>query len=221
MSPRNRNPSPSRRPATPLPKPDPAKTTIEGWKPRRLPGGEWGAVLTGPNVAQLPDNHQLPRTPIVVTDNKGDSWTTTLVDVASRTDTAIVVRTSRPATRLKAKPRARRAEGPALPANRRTTRHSGETQGRPGSRLLAQPRPLPTRFVSTERGQWGAVLTGPDVAGLPSNDQLPRTPVVVTDNKDDSWTTGQSSRPPARRAIEDGPSEPRARRAESATAARA
>ena len=76
------------------PKPDPAKTPIEGWKPRRLPGGEWGAVLTGPNVAGLPDDDQLPRTPIVVTDNKGDAWTTTLVDVVSRTDDTIVVRTA-------------------------------------------------------------------------------------------------------------------------------
>ena len=76
------------------PSPDPAKTPIEGWKPRRLPGGEWGAVLTGPDVAELPGSDQLPRTPIVVTDNKGDAWTTTLVDVVSRTDDTIVVRTA-------------------------------------------------------------------------------------------------------------------------------
>ena len=76
------------------PRPDPAKTPIEGWKPRRLPGGEWGAVLTGPDVAELPDDDQLPRTPIVVTDNKGDTWTTTLVDLVSRTDSTVVVRTS-------------------------------------------------------------------------------------------------------------------------------
>ena len=76
------------------PRPDPAKTPIEGWKPRRLPGGEWGAVLTGPDVAELPDDDQLPRTPIVVTDNKGDAWTTTLVDLVSKTDSTVVVRTS-------------------------------------------------------------------------------------------------------------------------------
>lgn len=81
-------------PETPPPKPDPAKTTIEGWKPRRLTGGEWGAVLTGPNVAELPGNDQLPRTPIVVTDNKGDAWTTTLVEIVSRTDSAVVVTTA-------------------------------------------------------------------------------------------------------------------------------
>ena len=87
-------PEPVETPATPPPKPDPVKTPIEGWKPRRLPGGEWGAVLSGANVAELPDNDQLPRTPIVVTDNKGDAWTTTLVDVVSRTDDTIVVRTA-------------------------------------------------------------------------------------------------------------------------------
>ena len=76
------------------PSPDPTKTPIEGWKPRRLPGGEWGAVLTGPDVADLPDDDQLPRTPIVVTDNKGDAWTTTLVDLVSRTDSTVVVRTA-------------------------------------------------------------------------------------------------------------------------------
>ena len=76
------------------PSPDPAKTPIKGWKPRRLPGGEWGAVLSGPSVAELPDNDQLPRTPIIVTDNKGDAWTTTLVELVTRTDDTIVVRTA-------------------------------------------------------------------------------------------------------------------------------
>ena len=92
MSPRNPNSSPSRRPSPPGP--DPTKPTIKGWKPRRLPGGEWGAILTSPDVAGLPDDDQLPRTPIVVTDNKGDAWTTTLVDVVTRTDSTIVIRTS-------------------------------------------------------------------------------------------------------------------------------
>lgn len=87
-------PVPVETPAPPLPKPDPTKATIKGWKPRRLTGGEWGAVLSGPDPAGLPDNDQLLRTPIVVTDNKGDAWTTTLVDVVTRTDSAIVVRTS-------------------------------------------------------------------------------------------------------------------------------
>ena len=56
-------PVPVETPATPLPKPDPAKATIEGWRPRRLTGGEWGAVLTGPDVAELPDDDQLASEP--------------------------------------------------------------------------------------------------------------------------------------------------------------
>ena len=88
------DPEPVETPATPPPKPDPGKPPIHGWKPRRLPGGEWGAVLTGPDVAELPDDDQLPRTPIVVTDNKGDTWTTTLVDLVSRTDSTVLVRTA-------------------------------------------------------------------------------------------------------------------------------
>jgi len=94
MSPRNRT-RPRRDARAAAPDARPAKATIEGWKPRRLPGGEWGAILRGPNVAELPDDDQLLRTPIVVTDNKNDPWTKALVDVVSRTDSTIVVRTSR------------------------------------------------------------------------------------------------------------------------------
>ena len=40
---------------------------------------------------------QLSGTPIVVTDRRGDSWTTTLKDVVSKSDTEIVVTNYRPA----------------------------------------------------------------------------------------------------------------------------
>ncbi len=73
--------------------PDPQKTPIEGWRPRRLPDGQWGALLEGPGVAGLPDDNQLPGTPIVVTDKRGESWTTTLTEVVDRTDTTITVKT--------------------------------------------------------------------------------------------------------------------------------
>ena len=69
----------------------PKKPPIDGWKPRRLDSGEWGAVLEGELVAELPDSDQLPGTAISVTDNKGDSWTTTIVAVVSRSDADIVV----------------------------------------------------------------------------------------------------------------------------------
>lgn len=75
-----------------VPEPDPQKTPIEGWRPRKLPGGQWGALLEGTGVAGLPDDNQLPGTPIVVTDKRGESWTTTLTEVLERTDTTIVVK---------------------------------------------------------------------------------------------------------------------------------
>ena len=80
-------------------KPDPQKSPIAGWTPRQLDKG-WGAVLEGERVADLPASDQLRGTPIVVTDRRGDAWTTTLTAVVSRSDTEIVVnqygRASRP-----------------------------------------------------------------------------------------------------------------------------
>ena len=77
-------------------KPDPQKSPIAGWTPRQLDQG-WGAVLEGERVAELPESDQLRGTPILVTDRRGDAWTTTLTDVVSRSDTEIVVtNTGRP-----------------------------------------------------------------------------------------------------------------------------
>ena len=45
----------------------------------------------GERVAALPESDQLRGTPILVTDRRGDTWTTTLTDVVSRSDTEIVV----------------------------------------------------------------------------------------------------------------------------------
>ena len=88
-------PNPQKTPLdeTDVPEPDPNKTPIQGWRPRPLPG-DWGAVLEGPEVAELPDSDQLPGTPIVVTDKRGESWTTTLTEVVDRTDNTIVVKNS-------------------------------------------------------------------------------------------------------------------------------
>ena len=74
--------------------PDPQKPPIKGWKPLKLPSGEWGAALEGEMVAELPDNDQLPGTPIRVTDRTDQAWTTTLTEVVDRTDTTIVVKNS-------------------------------------------------------------------------------------------------------------------------------
>ena len=76
--------------------PDPNKPPIAGWTPRQFDQG-WGAVLEGAQVADLPASNQLRGTPIVVTDRRGDTWTTTLTDVVSRSATEIVVtNTGRP-----------------------------------------------------------------------------------------------------------------------------
>ena len=75
-------------------RPDPNKPPVEGWTPRKLDRG-WCAVLEGDQVAQLPDSDQLPGTPIIVTDRRGDSWTATLKAVVSRSDTEIVVTNTR------------------------------------------------------------------------------------------------------------------------------
>ena len=65
-----------------------------GWKPRRLPTGKWGAGLEGKRVAGLPDDDQLRGATISVTDSKGDSWNTTILEVVGRTETSMLVRTS-------------------------------------------------------------------------------------------------------------------------------
>ena len=91
-------PEPTAAPAEPVdePQPDPNTPPVEGWTPRQLDQG-WGAVLEGTQVADLPVSDQLPGTPIVVTDRRGDAWTTTLKAVVSRSDTEIVVtNTGRP-----------------------------------------------------------------------------------------------------------------------------
>ena len=94
----DRAPDPPAAPAEPDDdlKPDPQKSPIAGWTPRQIDQG-WGAVLEGERVAELPESDQLRGTPILVTDRRGDAWTTTLTDVVSRSDTEIVVtNTGRP-----------------------------------------------------------------------------------------------------------------------------
>ena len=73
---------------------EPDPTPIEGWKPRRLSDGDWGAILEDERVAELPDNDHLLGFPIIVTSSKGDSWDTTIDEVVSRTESSIVIRTS-------------------------------------------------------------------------------------------------------------------------------
>ena len=79
-------------PGTEAPQPDTAP--IAGWKPRRLPSGKWGVGLEAERVAGLPDIDQLRGATIGVTDSKGSTWNTTILDVVGRTETSILVRTS-------------------------------------------------------------------------------------------------------------------------------
>ncbi len=66
-----------------------------GWRPCRV-GQGWGSVLDGPAVARLP--RQLAGMRIAVIDSRGASWTSTVEEVVSRSDTRVVVRDSgRPA----------------------------------------------------------------------------------------------------------------------------
>ena len=92
-------PEPPAAPAEPADerKPDPNKPLVEGWKPRQIERGVWAAVIDGAEVVDLPESDKLPGTPILVTDRRGDAWTTTLTNVVSRSDTEIVVtNTGRP-----------------------------------------------------------------------------------------------------------------------------
>ena len=93
------------------PEPESQKTPIE-WKPRRIDEDTWGAVTGPPGVAELPDNDDLPGTQIIVTDRRGESWSTTITEVVERTDTNIVVKTSgRPRKTLEGPPDAPRGLG--------------------------------------------------------------------------------------------------------------
>ena len=67
-----------------------APEPIVGWKPTRLGGNEWGAILTGKPVANLPQD--LLGAPIIVTDSKGTTWRTTITVVVSRDEKTVTVR---------------------------------------------------------------------------------------------------------------------------------
>ncbi len=86
-------PTSSDAPAAAALDPDPQTPPIAGWTPRQLDQGVWGAVLDGAPVAALSASDQLRGTPIIVTDRRGDTWTTTVQEVVSRSATEIVVTT--------------------------------------------------------------------------------------------------------------------------------
>ena len=92
-------PGPPAAPAEPVDElqPDPNKPPIAGWTPRQIDQGSGGMYSKARTWPTFHASDQLPGTPIVVTDRRGDSWTTTLTDVVSRSATEIVVaNTGRP-----------------------------------------------------------------------------------------------------------------------------
>ena len=70
--------------------PEPDTTPIAGWKSRRLPGGTWRAGLEGERVAGSPTTTSLRGATVGVTDSKGDSSNTTILEVVGRTETSII-----------------------------------------------------------------------------------------------------------------------------------
>ena len=100
LAPRPKPPAPSS--DTPAPPaaadddltPAPQTPPIEGWKPRQISQGQWGAVLDGAQVPALPESDQLRGTPIRVTARRGEAWGTTIKAVVSRSDAEIVVTTT-------------------------------------------------------------------------------------------------------------------------------
>ena len=46
-----------------VPEPDPQKTPIEGWRPRRLPGDQWGRPARGPGGRRTPRRQSAARHP--------------------------------------------------------------------------------------------------------------------------------------------------------------
>ena len=67
-----------------------------GWRPHRLPTGEWGAIYHG-DTAALPT--ELVGTPITVQSKNGQRWTSTVTAVLDRSrDQVLVTDSRRPAS---------------------------------------------------------------------------------------------------------------------------
>lgn len=62
---------------------------LPGWKPARLPDGDWGARFQG-NTRTLPEN--LQGLVIAVTPRNGKSWEATITEVVERSPDRVLVR---------------------------------------------------------------------------------------------------------------------------------
>ena len=66
---------------------------LPGWKPVRLPDGEWGSLYTGPDPKNLPQN--LVGLTISVRTRSGDAWNATITEVVERSPDRVLVRDQR------------------------------------------------------------------------------------------------------------------------------
>lgn len=63
---------------------------LPGWKPTRLPDGDWGCLYTGPDPNNLPQN--LAGLAISVRPRSGDAWNATVAEVVERSSDRVLVR---------------------------------------------------------------------------------------------------------------------------------
>ena len=73
-----------------------AADSLPGWRPHRLPSGEWGAIYHG-DTSTLPT--ELVGTPITVQAKNGQRWTATVTAVLDRSrDQVLITDSGRPAS---------------------------------------------------------------------------------------------------------------------------
>lgn len=63
---------------------------LPGWKPVRLPDGDWGSLYEGPNPKDLPQN--LQGLTIAVQTRSGKSWDATITEILERSPDRVLVR---------------------------------------------------------------------------------------------------------------------------------
>ena len=76
---------------------------LPGWKPVRLPDGDWGSLYTGPDPNNLPQN--LAGLTISVRTRSGDAWNATVTEVVERSGDRILVRDRRTRDESRSHPR--------------------------------------------------------------------------------------------------------------------
>ena len=71
--------------------PEPSAAPLRRWSPYKLEDGSWGACYLG-DTGKLPEN--LVGRSIQITTRRGDSWTTTVLEVIERREDFALVRDS-------------------------------------------------------------------------------------------------------------------------------